>query len=521
MELAEQQATGEDTPPVPAAMYLRMSTEHQRYSTENQAKVIRQYAEQNNFTIVRTYADEGKSGLTIKGRPEMQRMLADVENRRADYEVILIYDVTRWGRFQDSDESTYYEYLFKRAGVRLRFCAEKFQDDGSISSDILRLVSKVFAGDHSRVLSVKVHLGQTNLIEKGFRQGGAAGFGLRRQLVDDRGNPKLELKRLEHKSIQTDRVILIPGPEQEVEVVRGIYSDFVEQGLSEIQIAEKLNSRGVMTDLGRPWTRGTIHQVLINEKYIGNNVWNRTSCKLKTRHMRNKPSEWVRADGVFQPIVDKFMFDAAQTIIARRSYRLSDEEMLEALRHLLKRQGYLSGLIIDETESCPSSSAYQSRFGSLLRTYQLVGYHPDRDYRYIDINRRLRQKHPEMIAGIITELRQIGATVSIDDRTQLLTLNDEITAALVLSRCHSTITSTNRWIIRFDTGLGADVTIAARMETGEQTVKDYYLLPAIGISESKLRLMENNGSGLDIYRFETLDALFDLAKRAFVRELIS
>lgn len=520
MELVDQQAIGEDTPPVRAAMYLRMSTEHQRYSTENQAKVIRNYAEKNNFDIIRTFADEGRSGLTFKGRPEMQRMLTTVESGAADFNVVLIYDVTRWGRYQDSDESTFYEYRFKRAGVRIVFCAEKFQNDGTIGSDIHRLVSKKMASDHSRVLSVKVHLGQTNLIEKGFRQGGAAGFGLRRQLVDDRGNPKFELKRLEHKSIQTDRIILIPGPEREVEVVRGIYSDFVEQGLLESQIAQKLNGRGVLTDLGRPWTRGTVHQVLINEKYIGNNVWNRSSCKLKTGHVKNKPSDWVRANGVFEPIVDKGLFHAAQTIIAQRSYRLSDEEMLEALRHLLKRQGYLSGLIIDETENCPSSSAYQSRFGSLLRTYQLVGYQPDRDYRYIEINRNLRRKHPEMIAGIIAELRQIGATVSIDERTQILTLNDEITAALVLSRCHSTIAGTNRWMIRFDTGLGADVTIAARLEPGEQAVKDYYLLPAIGISESKLRLMENNGSGLDIYRFETLDALFDLAKRAFVRELI-
>ena len=50
-----------------AAQYVRMSTEHQQYSTENQADAIRQYAERRGIEIVRTYADEGRSGL----RPSM------------------------------------------------------------------------------------------------------------------------------------------------------------------------------------------------------------------------------------------------------------------------------------------------------------------------------------------------------------------------------------------------------------------------------------------------------------------
>lgn len=46
-----------------AAEYVRMSTEHQQYSTENQRDRIRDYATRRGFDIVRTYADEGKSGL--------------------------------------------------------------------------------------------------------------------------------------------------------------------------------------------------------------------------------------------------------------------------------------------------------------------------------------------------------------------------------------------------------------------------------------------------------------------------
>jgi Recombinase len=125
-----------------------------------------------------------------------------------------------------------------------------------------------------------------------------------------------------------------------------------------------LNERGVETDVGRPWTRGTVHQILINEKYIGNNVWNRGSLKLKKLRVHNDPSMWIRAEGVFDPIVDSSLFETAQAIIAKRSIKLSDQEMLDALRQLFDDRGYLSGIIIDESEPLPSSSAYQSRFGS-------------------------------------------------------------------------------------------------------------------------------------------------------------
>ncbi len=104
----------------------------------------------------------------------------------------------------------------------------------------------------------------------GIVKAGAPGFGLRRQLIDEKGNPKGELAHRQHKSIQTDRVVLVPGPLEEVDTVREIYEDFVHRELSEVDIAVRLNLRGILTDLGRPWTRGTVHQILINEKYIGN-----------------------------------------------------------------------------------------------------------------------------------------------------------------------------------------------------------------------------------------------------------
>lgn len=128
------------------------------------------------------------------------------------------------------------------------------------------------------------------------REGGAAGFGLRRYLVDEHRQPKAVLSRGEQKSLQTDRVILKPGPPEEVEVVRRLYRMFVVQRRTETEIAAALNEEGILTDLGRPWTRGTVHQVLTNEKYIGNNVYNRASFKLKAIRQRRHLLSGISAD---------------------------------------------------------------------------------------------------------------------------------------------------------------------------------------------------------------------------------
>lgn len=501
-----------------AAAYVRMSTDHQRYSTENQLDTIKRFAEAREIEIVRIYEDAGKSGLNLEGRDAFQRLLADVERGAADFGTILVYDVSRWGRFQNADHGAHLEFLCSRADIVVHYCAEQFENDGSIGSNLLKTVKRVMAGEYSRELSVKVFAGQCRLVEKGYRQGGMAGYGLRRLLIDENGEAKSELSIGERKSLQTDRVILIPGPPEEVEVVRRIYHLFVDLGVQEAQIAARLNLEGIVTDLGRPWTRGTVHQVLTNPKYIGDNVFNRVSFKLKMRRVVNTQEHWVRARGVFTAIVDVATFERAVRIVEHRSRRMSDAELIDLLRSLLEAQGSLSSLVIDEREDMPSSSVYRSRFGSLLRAYHLVGYSPRRDCRYIEINRRLRAMHPDVVAMVIDGLRAAGGEVLVDPETGLIDVNDEFTASVVVARCGETQGGSPRWRIRLDAGLAPDITIAVRMDRGNVSPLDYYLLPRLDMTEPKLRLAENNGLSLDGYRFETLDFLFSLAARAQFEE---
>jgi DNA invertase Pin-like site-specific DNA recombinase len=229
---------------IPAAQYLRMSTEHQQYSLENQSTAIQKYAESKGFEVVRTYSDTAKSGLVLRRRTGLQQLLQDVVSGTASYRAILVYDVSRWGRFQDTDESAHYEFLCKSAGVPVHYCAETFANDGSLPSLIMKALKRTMAGEYSRDLGVRVFAGMKRLTLLGFKAGGVAGYGLRRMLISASGAQKQELASGERKSIATDRVILVPGPSHEVQIVKEIYRMYISEKRSLCAIARKLNRDG-------------------------------------------------------------------------------------------------------------------------------------------------------------------------------------------------------------------------------------------------------------------------------------
>ena len=503
-----------------AAAYVRMSTEHQQYSTSNQMDVIREYAKKHGLEIVKVFSDDGKSGLNIEGRDSLAQMIQEVHEGRAQYSCILVYDVSRWGRFQDPDESAYLEYVCRRDGVPVHFCAEMFENDGGPLCTLAKGMKRVMAGEYSRELSAKVFQGACRLIKNGFKQGGTAGFGLRRMLIDQNGERKTTLKMGEQKSIQTDRVVLVAGPEEEVKVVRWIFKTFTGEGKSESEIAVILNAQGVLTDFGREWNRATVHQMLTNEKYIGNNVYHRTSFKLKKKHVVNPPDQWIRADGVFEGIVEPEIFWRAREIILARSQKLTDEEMLEKLRTLLKLHGHISGILIDEAEDLPSSTAFSHRFGTLVRAYQLIGYDPGIDYSFIEENRQLRKLHPEIVATVVQGITALGAKAVWNSEQELLEVNDELMVSIVLCRHTVTGRGSSRWLIRLDASAKPDITIAVRMNATTEGVHDYYLLPGLDMTWEPLRMAENNAVYLDTYRFDTLDYFFTLTERIKIVDMI-
>ena len=188
------------------------------------------------------------------------------------------------------------------------------------------------------------------------------------------------------------------------------------------------------------------------------------------------------------------------------------------LQAVLEEEGSLSGLVIDERDNMPSSSMYRSRFGSLLRAYTMIGYLPDRDYRYVEINRTLRQSYPKLLAEVTAELQNAGGHLFCDPVSELLFINDEFTASLVIARSFESQNGSLRWRLRFDTGLVPDITIAVRMDRSNERPQDYYIFPSIDMNTNRLRLAEDNALSLDAYRFDSLDFFYSMAAGSTFRE---
>ncbi|MGS4719698.1 recombinase family protein [Citrobacter farmeri] len=505
---------------VRVAQYLRMSTDHQQYSLHNQSEYIKDYAEKNNMEIAYTYDDAGKSGVSIIGRHSLQQLLSDVEQKKIDIQAVLFYDVSRFGRFQNSDEAAYYSFLFERNGVDLIYCSEPIPTkDFPLESSVILNIKRSSAAYHSRNLSEKVFIGQVNLIKLGYHQGGMAGYGLRRLLVDENGIAKEILGFRKRKSIQTDRVILIPGPKNEIKIVNSIYDLFIDDNMPEFIIAERLNEQNIPAENGTLWTRAKIHQILTNEKYIGNNIYNKTSSKLKSRLVKNPKNEWVRCDKAYKPIISKKKYNKAQEIIQLQSVHLTNDELLEKLKQKLESNGKLSGFIIDEDDTGPSSSVYRTRFGGLLRAYTLIGYKPEHDYSYIQINEALRSFYSGIIEDFKGEILKSNCYIDEYKYAPMLYINDELLISVLITKCTPMKSGKLRWKVRFDNSQKADITIVIRMDSQNISPLDFYIIPKIENEYSKMCMTETNNIRLNLYRFDNLDKLLQIITRMKVREL--
>ena len=206
------------------------------------------------------------------------------------------------------------------------------------------------------------------------------------------------------------------------------------------------------------------------------------------------------------------LFYQAQGIISKRNRKFSTEEMLDKLRQLLNRHGLLSSALIDETEDMPTSSAYRHRFNGLLRAYQLVGYCHRNNYSFVDVNRYLREVHKQVVEDTINKMQEYGAIVSRDSKSDLLTINGEMTVSVVIGRCFRTGAGKLRWLIRLELDLRPDITVACRMDQNNKMPLDYYLFPSMAVRSQEILLSEKNALGLDMFRYENLTIFYGWRK---------
>ena len=473
---------------MPAAQYMRMSTGLQEYSLSNQADAILRYAIAHSFEIVETYADAAKSGLALKGRSHLQRLLADVQSGNAPYRAILVYDVSRWGRFQDTDESAHWEFICKSAGIPVHYCVEQFANDGSIPSVLLKTLKRVMAGEFSRDLSAKVYAGKKNAILKGFSSGGFASYGFQRILVssDPKRHERVLLKG-ERKAIQTDRIVFSPGPPEEIECVRTIFKMAIS-GMTARAIAEELNRTGAPCR-GTKWTAHLVLCILHNRRCVGTNVWGKTSQKLHSGRVPVPEHEWVSKEHSCDPIVDQQTFDEAQQALHKRTIFRPNEELVNRFSEVFKRAGYMSASLMDSTGGIPTSGTVRRRFGSLERLYELIGYDPPQFNPALFLNRRRVAKIRRHIADKLTAMIP-GSCRKVDGCNRpVLTLPNGVSVAIIVCRCVTGV-KTASWEIPRDSARSGPV-LLVRTKAGNKSILDMRLLPSLEVN-IRIRIRESH-----------------------------
>jgi DNA invertase Pin-like site-specific DNA recombinase len=466
------------------------------------------------MVVVRTYVDAAKSGLTLNERPGLRELLEDVEKGSPGYSAVLVYDVSRWGRFQDADESAYYEYRCRRAKIEVHYCAEPFANDSGIVSALLKTLKRAMAAEYSRELSVKVFAGKARLIELGFRQGGLAGYGLRRLLVDRVGKPKQVLHSGEAKSIATDRVVLIPGPAEEVAIVNEIFRMYALERRSPDAIARVLNERGVSWVDGRPWTRYVIREMVNNPKYIGTNVSSRRTGQLRSRRTNNPPVMWIKREQAFPAIVDHKLYAEAQRVSALRAQYSSEEELLNYLREFLREHGTMSARKINADPDMPCPQAYVQRFGSLMAAYRKIGYEPSRNVAHIERDRGLHAIRRSFTNEVVGALNKVGLPAKKNNHTGLIEIAGNSSVRAIVARCRSRGES-QAWIFRLRSGRSPDQTVVGRLAPGNRNFLDYFCIARADIGGStQFTVRVETGCPAGWHRFTSLPALLDELRRS-------
>lgn len=458
--------------------------------------------------------------MIVSNRTGLRELLKDVVGGNSGYQAILVYDVSRWGRFPNNDEAAHYEFLCSSSGIPLHYCAEPFANDGTASSSLLKALKRSMAAEFSRELGEKVFRGKSRIVQLGFWVGGAAGYGYRRMMVSADGKRKQILEHGDHKSLTTDRVILVRGPRLEVNLVREMFS-MAAAGHGCTAIARELNERGKWKRNRKLWGVRDIYNIVTNPKYVGCNVWHRGTQRLRGKRSPVGSEHWVSRPASFAPIVDQATFERAQAGLPRRADALwSDEEIVKKLRRLLASKGYLSETLMLRTRGLPAPSTLHNHFGTYRQLYKAVGYKlPEQDlFRgpKAEASMRLRRKLVKRLCEIFPEHLRI-TSLPLALRSILEVDHEFLVGILVCISCQRP--GEHRfWVVRPTRTEREHITLVCKANPARTRISSYHLLPNVDIPGTT-HLSYNNQDALlrsgitPQSLFEFYDAVLTLRRR--------
>jgi len=476
------------------AYYRHSAQDKQEYSVEIQQEHVRKFAADNGIEIIKEFADRGISGIAVKDRDAFNEMIqVYVEGGKEKFDFVLVFDVSRWGRFQDGDESAHYTWLCSSRGIKVIFSSMGFQKENDLFYGVYLNFERWRAARYSQELSEKVWKGCSKIASYGYWAGGMAPYGMHRLLLDEQKKPVGVLGRGEHKAIHNQRTTLTPGGEGEVNTILEIFKSFVNRNRQPSVIAAMLNDRQIPSPGGNAWSRSAVYAILRNEIYAGTMVWNKTSQKLNKKSTHNLPADWVRTEGAFEPIVPKPLFDQAQQIIQeaeeRRLLALSPADMLAKLMALYLQYGTINSSLISANAEMVSPGRYVSRFKSLNMAYQAM---------FGDVIEKRKAEITDRVRAMVRK---------VDHQDDFIVINEY--ASMHIQPCVPFPCGYEAyWSFRPDKREKVDLTLGVPLSNnGEFQVLGYAVFPRLMTFRPEVNIRSTMGDRWDLYSWSLADVV--------------
>ena len=338
-----------------AAGYVRCSTDEQgSTSIPQQKEEIKKWAEKNQFTMTKWFVDEGRSGTTFNKRPAFKELTTEIENK-PDFEYVLVYDESRWGRALNPRENSYWKIHFERHGVKVRIINSSSQNGDDIGSYVVEVVESAEASEYSKKLSRSIRRGMLSDQQGKYSRGGTAPYGYKRVAIDLLTGEKKDMRDGLRSVPKQEKVVWELGKPEEVEVVKRIFTMNAE-GIGYVSIADTLNGekipcpkRGRWRSRDQKWSGGTISTIIHNPAYKGDRVYNRLSFSRFVARERgvevgnrvkltNDQSNWIVVPNAHPAIVSPELYKKAN----ETNYR---KPSVKPNQHYYRSSFLLTGLV--------------------------------------------------------------------------------------------------------------------------------------------------------------------------------
>lgn len=290
-----------------AVIYARVSTEEQAregFSIAAQLAELQKYAEQHDFEIVDRYVDEGTSGKSIKGRPQLIRLLKDAEKQK--FQVVMLYKLDRLAR-KLRDQLEIGDTLFN-FNIELVSLKENFDTSTPTGIMTFQMFGMIAELERSNIIE-RGKLGQEQRAREGKYNGGVV---------------------LGYNNINKELVI----NESEAVIVKKIF-DYADQGLGLKAITRRLNEAGYRSKQGKPFSTNGIKTILNNPIYIGKIRYKQVENWSEKRR-KGKNNNFIQTEGIHEPIIARDLWDRVHSAIQKRSYKPSRSYTPYILSGILK-----------------------------------------------------------------------------------------------------------------------------------------------------------------------------------------